>query len=91
MPSGSKVIKIKKSTIPIEVKLTAGEIIKSTEIGQLLNKDLPMTTRTVHLLPVLKHVLVSIGKFCNNGCLDIFDEKEVRIIDKNAKTNYERR
>ena len=85
MPSGSKVINIKKSNIPIEVKLPAGEIIKYTETGKLPNKDLPMEARIVHLFPDLKHALLSIGLFCDNSCLDIFDEKEIRIIDKKTK------
>ena len=42
MPRGSKVINIKKSAIPIEVKLPAGEIIKPTETGRLPNEYLPM-------------------------------------------------
>ena len=33
IPSVSKVINIKKSTIPIEVKLPTGDIIKFTETG----------------------------------------------------------
>ena len=85
MPSGSKVINIKKSTVLIEVKPPAGKIVKSTETGWLSNKDLPMEARTVHIFPDFKHALVSIGLFCNNGWLAIFDEKEVRIIDKKTR------
>ena len=51
-------INIKKATILIEVKLPAGEIIKSIETGQLPNGDLTMEKLTVHLLPDLKHALV---------------------------------
>ena len=85
MPIGSKVINIKTATIPIEVKLPAGDIIKSTETDRLPNKYLPMESRTVHIYPDLKHTLLLMGLFCVNGCLDIFDEKEVRIIDKKTK------
>ena len=63
MPSGSKVINIKKATILIEVTLPAGEIIKSTETGQLPNKYLPLEARKFYLFPDLKHALVSIGLF----------------------------
>ena len=44
-----------------------------------------MEARTVHIFPDFKHALVSIGLFCNNGCLAIFEGKEVIIIDKNTK------
>ena len=44
-----------------------------------------MDTRNVHIFPDLKHALVLIGLFCDNGCLAIIDEQEVRIIDKNTK------
>ena len=78
-------INIKKATTPIEVKLPAGETIKSTETVQLSNEDLPLETGKVHIFLDLKHALMLIGLFCDNGCLAIFDEKEVRIINK--KTN----
>ena len=85
MPIGSKVINIKTATIPIEVKLPAGDIIKSTETGQLPNKDLPLESRKYYLIPDLKHVLLSIVLFCDNGCLAMFDEKVVGLIDKKTK------
>ena len=75
MPSGSKVINIKKITIPIEVKLPAGYIITSTETGQLPKKYLPLEARKVHLFPDLEYAIVPIGLFCDNRCLVIFDEK----------------
>ena len=78
-------INIKKANIPIKVKLPVGEIIKYIETVQLPNKDLPLEAGKFHLLPDLKHELVLIGLFFDNGCLAIFDEKEVRIIDKNRK------
>ena len=53
MPSGSKVINIKKSTVLIEVKPPAGKIVESTETGWLSNKDLPMEARTVHISLIL--------------------------------------
>ena len=59
-------INIKKSTIPIEVELPVGDIIKSTETGQLPNEDLPLEARKVHPFPNLKHALVSIRLFCDN-------------------------
>ena len=42
-------IHIKKATIPIEVKISAGEIIKSIETGQLTNKDLLLGAIKVHI------------------------------------------
>ena len=75
MPSRSKMINIKKANTPIEVRLSAGDIIKSIKKGLLPNKDLPMEPRTVHILSGLKHSLVSIKLFCENACLTIFDEK----------------
>ena len=68
-------INIKKANTPIEVRLSAGDIIKSIKKGLLPNKDLPMEASIVHILSDLKHALVSIGLFCENACLTIFDEK----------------
>ena len=73
IPSVSKVINIKKSTIPIEVKLPTGDIIKFTETGWLPNKYLSTEARTVHFFSDLKHALVLIWLFYDNRCLDIFD------------------
>ena len=85
MPSRSKVINIKNSTITIEVKLPAVDIIKSKKSGKLPNGDLLSESRQVHIFPDLEHLLVLICLFCNNGRSKKFGEKEVRIINKKTK------
>ena len=83
-----------KSNIPCVDKIIAanllgihmpdGHIINSSHTALLPQNTLPIKARHAHIFPDLKNVaLLSIGMFCNNGCLTIFDEKKVHIIDKN--------
>ena len=53
----------------------------------LLPQDaLPIEARHAHIFPDLKNkALLSIGMFCENRCIAIFDNKKVNIINK--KTN----
>ena len=60
VPVGKKVINIRAAHVPIAVKLTSGEIVKSTQTGLLPNKNIPLGARKVHIFPYLKHALVSI-------------------------------
>ena len=55
------------------------------ETGQLPNEDLLVEARTVHLSTDFKHALGLIGLLCNNGCLAIFDEREVIIKGKRTE------
>ena len=75
VPVRSKVTNVKTSNIPIAVKLPAGEVIKSTHTGLLQNENIPLGVRNMYLFPDLKHALVSIGLFYDNGCLALLDEK----------------
>ena len=54
----------------------------------LLQNTLPLAAQQAHILPDLKNkALLSIGMFCDNGCLEIFDDKKFYIIDKRTNKN----
>ena len=61
-------------------------IIYSSYTALLPQDTPPIEARHAHIFPDLKNKeLLSIGMFCNNGCIAIFDNKKVHIINK--KTN----
>ena len=63
-----------------------GHIIYSSHTALLTQDTLPIEARHAHIFPDLKNkAILSIGMFCNNGCLAIFDDKKVYI--SNQKTN----
>ena len=60
-----------------------GHIIYSYNTALLPQNTLPTEARQAHIFPDLKNkALLSIGMFCDNGCLAIFDDKKVYIINK---------
>ena len=62
-----------------------GAIIHSSHTALLQNKDLPLKAREAHIFPGLENrALLSIGTFCDNGCIAQFDENKVIIIDKQS-------
>ena len=63
-----------------------GHIVYSSHTALLPQDTLPIEARHAHIFPDLKNkALLSIGMFCDNGCLANFDDKKVHIINK--KTN----
>ena len=59
------------------------EIIHSTHTALIHHKNLPIEAREVHVSPDLKNrALLSIGTPCDNGCIAVFDDTCVRIINK---------
>ena len=60
-----------------------GHIIYYVHIDLLPQDTFPIKARYAHIFPDLKNkALLSIGMFCNNRCLAIFDDKKVHIINK---------
>ena len=70
------------------IHMPDGHIIYSSHTALLHQNTLPIAERQAHILPDLKNkALLSIGMFCDNGCLALFDDKKVYIIDKQTNKN----
>ena len=61
-----------------------GEIIKSTQTELLSHPDLTLQARKAHLFPGLNNALLSIGTLCNHGCEATFNDKSLRIKNKQS-------
>ena len=60
-----------------------GETINSTHTALIPITGLPLKTREAHIFPGPKNrALISIGIFCDNGCITIFNDKHVIIKNK---------
>ena len=71
---------------PLGIRMPDGHVIYSSHTALLPQDPLPIKARHAHIFPNLKNkALLSIGIFCDNGCITIFDNKKVHIINK--KTN----
>ena len=67
--------------------MSNGQRLQSSYTALLKEKPLPLKAREAHLFPGLNKALISIVIFCNHGCLAIFDDKEVIILNStNWKT-----
>ena len=65
-----------------------GHIIYSSHTALLPQNNLPISEQQAHIFPNLKNkALLSIGVFCDNGCLALFDDKKVYIVDKRTNKN----
>ena len=74
------------ATNPLGIRMPDGHIIFSSRTALLPQDTLPVEARNAHIFPDLKNkALLSIGMFCDNGCIAIFDNKKVNITNK--KTN----
>ena len=63
--------------------MSDGHIIYSSHTALLPQNTLLIAARQAHIFPDLKtKALLSIGTFCDNGCLALFDDKKVYIIDE---------
>ena len=73
----------KKTAISqLDIHMTDGHIIYSSHAALLPQNTLPIAARQAHIFPDLKNnALLLIGMFCDNGCLALFDDKKVYIID----------
>ena len=71
------------ATNPLGIRMPDGYIIYSSHTALLPQDTLPIEARHAHILPDLKNKsLLSIGMFCDNVCLAVFDDKKVHIINK---------
>ena len=76
------------ATNPLGIRMPDGHIIYSSHTALLPQDTLPIEARHAHILPDLKNkALLSISMFCDNGCLALFDDKNVHIIDKKTNRN----
>ena len=73
---------------PLGIRMPYGHIIFSSHTALLPQDTLPIEARQAHILPDLKNkALLSIGMFCNNRCLVLFDDEKVYILDKRTNKN----
>ena len=75
----------KISNNPIPIKMPNGDIIISTHISLLPQHNLPEKARKAHIFPGLKKPLISIGTFCDNNFIAVFDAKMVTIYDQTTR------
>ena len=74
---------------PLGIRLPDGHSIYYYHISLLPLKTLPVEARHAHIFHDLKNkALLSIGMFCDNGCLALFYDKKVHIINKTKKTHH---
>ena len=65
-----------------------GHIIFSSHTALLPQDTLPIEARHAQIFPDKKNKsLLSIGMFCDNRCLALFDDKKLNIIDKRTNKN----
>ena len=71
---------LKRTTAnPIVVTLANGEKASSTHEGMLDVPGLPDAARNAHVIPGIKHSLLSIVRLCNAGCEVVFDKWGVGV------------
>ena len=76
------------ATKPPGICMTDGHIIYSSHTALLPQGTLPIKSWHAHISPDLKNkALLSIGMFCDNGCLALFDDKKVHTIDRRTNKN----
>ena len=81
-PSSTKCDEIKLALVSLPVKMPNGTIIHSTHTGIIPNDSILLEARRAHLFKELDQALISIGVFCDNGCMGLFDDARVVIFNK---------
>ena len=84
-PSSTKCDDIKLVVVSLPVKMPNGKIIHSTHTGLIPNDSIPLAALHTHLFKELDHDQISIGVFCDNGCMALFDDTQVAIFNKETK------
>ena len=85
LKSNSPCVNKRIATNPLVIHMPDKHIIYSSHTDLLPQDTLPIKARHAHIFPDLKNkALLSIGMFYDNGCLAIFDDKKVHIINKNT-------
>ena len=73
---------------PLGIRMPDGHIIYSSHTYLLPQDTIPIKAQHAHIFPHLKNkALLSIGIFCDNGCLALFDDKTLHIIDRRTNKN----
>ena len=88
------ILAIKETANPIQVTVANGEKVSSTHEGLIDVPDLPARARNAHVLPGIKHSLLSVVRLCNAGCEVIFGKYGIsvevryngRVIMKGSKS-----
>ena len=69
---GAQLLHKRKAANPIKVTAANGEQVQSTHDGALDIPGLPPGARYAHVIPGIKHSLLSIVRLCNAGCEIVF-------------------
>ena len=69
---GAPLLHKRKASNPIMVTVANGERVQSTHDGALDIPGLPPGARYAHVIPGIKHSLLSIVRLCNAGCEIVF-------------------
>ena len=69
---GAPLLHKRKAANPIKVTVANGEQVQSTHDGALDIPGLPPGARYAHVIPGIKHSLLSIVRLCNAGCEIVF-------------------
>ena len=84
----------RKSIHPIIINLPDGTTLETKQQGELQIDNLPTPAATAHVIPHLKHNLLSVGQLCDAGLTATFSQDKVIIQRKNehileGKRNYQ--
>ena len=93
---GAQLLHKRKAANPIKVTAANGEQVQSTHDGALDIPGSPPGARYAHVIPGIKHSLLSIVRLCNPGCEIVFGRwglnVEVRyrgkIVLRGSKSTY---
>ena len=89
--SSTKCDYIKLAIVSFPVKMPNGKIIHSTHTGIIPNDSIPLAACRAHLFKELDQALISIGFFCDNGCMELFDDAQVVIFNNKKQRNFDER
>ena len=69
----------RKAENPIMVTVANGERVRSTHDGALDIPGLPPSARYAHVIPGIRHSLLSIVRLCNAGCEVVFGRWGLKV------------
>ena len=88
LKSNSPCVNKRTAINPLSMIMPDGHIIYSSHTDLLPQKTLPIEARHAYIFFDLKNkAILSIGMFCDNGCLALFGDEKVYIIDKITNKN----
>ena len=68
--------------VPLLIQIPDGEIITSFHTELFPENSLPLQAQKSHIFTHLQKLLLSIRTFCDHGCIAIFDNKHVSVMNK---------